>query len=74
MSTTPGKPIYRRPPRQNVSLQMAIKSLFGVAGYLADTIKTHEQAFSELGVYELVRDASMQLANAVARVEAEAKK
>ncbi len=75
MSTTPGKPIYRRPqkpekPPQNVAAQMAVKSLSSMAEYLADAIKTHQQAFSELGVYELVRDAGMQLANAVARIEA----
>lgn len=74
MSTTPGKPIYRRPqkpdkPPQNVGAQMAIKSLSGLADYLTDAIKTHQQAFSELGVYELVHDAGVQLANAVARIE-----
>ena len=75
MSTTPGKPIYQRPqrpekPPQNVAAQMAIKTISGMADYLAEALKTHQQALSELGVSELVRDAGMQLANAVARMEA----
>jgi hypothetical protein len=74
MSTTPGKPIYQRPqklerPAQNVATQAAVKSLSGIAEYLAEAIKSHQQAFSELGVYDEVRNAGMLLANAVARLE-----
>jgi hypothetical protein len=54
----------------NSASQAAIKGLSGLAEYLAESLKRHQQAFSELGVYDAVNDAGTLLANAVAKIEA----